>query len=338
MTDTLNRGRRNFLAIASGGGMLATLSPLGLAAARADIAAGRPERPLRAAFSNGGLQSTWCAQGKAAAEYWGKLFNVAVTWFDGELDAARQRAAIDLMASQKWDFVAIQANNTDTLTEPVQKMIDAGIPVITMDTRIASGNEVSVYSHLGADNEGMGASITQALVTKLGGRGKLIMTQGPLDHTGAQSRTRGFESVVRNYPDIEVLDTQPGDWDVAKVARLWEAYLDQYPLIDAAFFHSDDMALAAYDIMKARGRTSILIGGIDAMPPAIDAVFEGRMFATVRNPSGLIHGGAIIAGVAAATAADRGGVGVPGSIVTDGPVVTLEKADGMRWLQDQFLL
>ncbi|HEY0123776.1 MAG TPA: sugar ABC transporter substrate-binding protein [Rhizobium sp.] len=316
--------------------MLAALSPLGLDAARADVATGRPEKPLRAAFSNGGLQSTWCAQGKAAAEHWGKLFNVEVTWFDGELDAAKQRAAIVTMASEKWDFVAIQANNSGTLTEPVQKMIDAGIPVITMDTQIASGNEIRVYSHLGADNEGMGAAITQALVTKLGGKGKIIMTQGPLDHTGAQGRTRGFESVVKNYSDIEVLDTQPGDWDVAKVKQLWEAYLAKYPLIDAAFFHSDDMALAAYDVMKAQGRTSILIGGIDAMPPAIDAVFEGRMFATVRNPAGLIHGSAIIAGVAAATAVEGGG-GAPASVVTDGPVVTLEKADGMRWLQDQFL-
>jgi ribose transport system substrate-binding protein len=317
--------------------MLAALSPLGLDAARAD-AAGRSEKPLKAAFSNGGLQSTWCAQGKAAAEYWGKLLNVEVTWFDGELDAAKQRAAIDRMASQTWDFVAIQANNTGTLVEPVQKMIDAGIPVITMDTQIASGNEIGVYSHMGADNQGMGAAITQALVTKLGGRGKIIMTQGPLDHTGAQGRTRGFESVVKGYPGIEVLDTQPGDWDVAKVAKLWEDYLAKYPLIDAAFFHSDDMALAAYDVMKTHGRTSILIAGIDAMPPAIDAVFEGRMFATVRNPSCLIHGGAIIAGVAAVAAADKGSGGVPANVVTDGPVVTLEKADGMRWLQDQFLL
>ena len=52
--------------------------------------------------------------------------------------------------------------------------------------------------------------------------------------------------------------------------------------------------------MKAHGRTEILIGGVDAMPPAIQAVVEGRMHATVRNSSCRIHGGAIVAGVAAA--------------------------------------
>jgi ribose transport system substrate-binding protein len=317
---------------------MAALSAFAPSTAWAAVATGRSEKPLRAAFSNGGLQSTWCAQGKAAAEYWGKLLNVDVTWFDGQLDAAKQRAAIEAMAAQTWDFVAIQANNVGSVAKPVLKMVDAGIPVIAMDTQIAPESEVNIYTHLGADNEAMGAAITQALITKLGGRGKLIMTQGPLDHTGAQDRTKGFERVVRSYPDIEVLDTQPGDWDVAKVKRQWEAYLAKYPQIDAAFFHSDDMALAAYDVMKAHGRTSILIGGIDAMPPAIDAVFGGRMYATVRNPACLIHYGAIIAGIASVTAIGKGGGGVPRRVVTDGPVVTLEKAAGMRWLQDQFLM
>ena len=71
------------------------------------------------------------------------------------------------------------------------------------------------------------------------------------------------------------------------------------------------MALAAYNIMKARNRTNILIGGVDAMPPAIQAVSEGRMFATVRNPSCRIHGGAIVAGVAAVTAGEKSGQGIP---------------------------
>ena len=123
-----------------GGSAVATAAlfgGLGVSPTFAQEAAGRSEKPLKAAFSNAGLQATWCAQGKAAAEYWGKLFNVEVTWFDGQLDAVKQRAAIDNMASQEWDFVAIQAFGIGTLTAPVNKMIDAGIPVIDMDTLIA---------------------------------------------------------------------------------------------------------------------------------------------------------------------------------------------------------
>src|SRR6266513_2789389 len=313
-TNDFSKTRRDLLqAAATAGAATAILGGMGINPSLAAEAVGRSEKPLKAAFSNAGLQATWCAQGKQAAEFWGKLYNVEVTWFDGQLDAVKQRAAIDNMASQKWDFVAIQAFGIGTLTQPVQKMIDAGIPVIDMDTLIAPLDQINVHSFLAPDNEFMGASVTQG-------------------------RAKGFESVVKQYPGIEVLDTQPADWDVSKAARLWETYLTKYPQIDAAFFHNDDMALAAYNVMKARNRTNILIGGVDAMPPAIAAVTDGRMFATVRNPSCRIHGGAIIAGVAAVTAGEKAGSGIPKSIVTDGPVVTKENAAGMQWMEDHFLI
>jgi ribose transport system substrate-binding protein len=180
--------------------------------------------------------------------------------------------------------------------------------------------------------------VTQALVNQMGGKGKIIMTQGALGHTGAQGRARGFKSVVEKFPDIEVLDEQPADWDVTKVARIWETLLTKHPQIDAAFFHNDDMALAAHNVMKAKGREGILIGGVDAMPPAIKAVQDGVMFATVRNPSCRIHGGAIIAGVAAVVHGTKTGEGIPKHIITDGPVVTKANAPGMAWMEEQFLI
>ena len=337
--DKASTTRRDLLQLAAAGGAAAgLLGGMGLTTSALAAEMGRSEKPLKAAFSNAGLQATWCAQGKQAAEFWGKLFNVEVTWFDGQLDAVKQRAAIDNMASQKWDFVAIQAFGIGTLTQPVQKMIDAGTPVIDMDTLIAPLDQINVHSFLAPDNEFMGASVTQALCNAIGGKGKVIMTQGALGHTGAQGRAKGFNSVVKQFPNIEVLDTQPADWDVSKTARLWETYLTKYQQIDAAFFHNDDMALAAYNIMKARNRTNILIGGVDAMPPAIQAVSEGRMFATVRNPSCRIHGGAIVAGVAAVVGGEKSGQGIPKNVVTDGPVVTKTNAPGMQWMEDHFLI
>jgi len=333
--DLPRGGRRALLAAAAAAPLL------GGTATTAALAAemGRSEKPLRAAFSNAGLQATWCAQGKAAAEYWGKLYNVDVTWFDGELNATRQRAAIDNMASQRWDFVAIQAFGIGTLTAPVRRMIDAGIPVIDMDTLIAPLDQVNVHSFLAPDNEFMGASVTEALMQAIGGEGTIIMTQGALGHTGAQGRARGFDSVVKRYPKVEVLDTQPGDWDVTKVARIWDTHLTKFPKISAAYFHNDDMALAAYNVMRAKGRTDIKIGGCDAMPPALAAVQDGRMLATVRNPSCRIHGGAIMAGVAAVVAGEKTGAdGIPKSVITDGPVVTKANAGGMAWMQKHFLI
>jgi ribose transport system substrate-binding protein len=342
-SDARTANRRDFFRTAlASAGAAALFGGMGVNPALAAEMAketGRSEKPLKAAFSNAGLQATWCAQGKRAAEYWGKLFNVEVTWFDGELSAPKQRAAIDDMASQKWDFVAIQAFGIGTLTAPVNKMIGAGTPVIDLDTLIAPLDSINVHSFLAPDNEFMGASVTQALVDAMGGKGNIVMTQGALGHTGAQGRARGFNSVVKGHPNVNVLNTDPADWDVAKTARIWETLLTKYPQIDAAFFHNDDMALAAYNVMKRQNRTNILIGGVDAMPPALDAVLDGRMHATVRNPSCRIHGGAIIAGVAAVVGGEKTGEGgVPKHVITDGPVVTKANAPGMLWMEGHFLI
>jgi ribose transport system substrate-binding protein len=344
MTDTklVSEDRRKLMkAAAAGAGAVALFGGFGfnpLVAQALAKEAGRSEKPLKAAFSNAGLQATWCAQGKQAAEYWGKLFNVDVTWFDGQLDAVKQRAAIDDMASQKWDFVAMQAFGIGTLTAPVNKMIDAGIPVIDMDTLIAPLDTINVLTFLAPNNEFMGASVTQTLVDAINGEGTMVMTQGALGHTGAQGRAKGFHSVVSKFPKIQVLDEQPADWDVTKVARIWETLLTKYPKIDAAYFHNDDMALAAYKVMQAKGRTEIKIGGCDAMPPAIKAVEEGQMLATVRNPSCRIHGGAIVAGVQAVVNGAKTGTDIPKNIVTDGPVVTKLNAPGMLWMEEAFLI
>ena len=78
MTDISNlesQSRRNLIrAAATGAGAAALFGGFGfnpLIGAAMAKEAGKATRPLKAAFSNAGLQATWCAQGKQAAEYWG---------------------------------------------------------------------------------------------------------------------------------------------------------------------------------------------------------------------------------------------------------------------------
>jgi ribose transport system substrate-binding protein len=180
----------------------------------------------------------------------------------------------------------------------------------------------------------MGAAVTQVLMDQIGGEGIVVMTQGAQGHTGAQGRARGFWNIAKKYPKVEVVDSTPADWDVTKVASIWETLLTKFPKIDAAYFHNDDMALASYEVMKTHNRTSIKIGGCDAMPPALQAVIDGRMVATVRNPSCLIHGGAIIAGVAASVSGEKTCMGpgmIPKHVVTDGPIVTKTRPGWHGW-------
>src|SRR5262249_8625850 len=66
-------GRDFFRAAAASAGAAALMASMGVDPAKAAEMAKettRPDKPLKAAFSNAGLQATWCAQGKRAAEYW----------------------------------------------------------------------------------------------------------------------------------------------------------------------------------------------------------------------------------------------------------------------------
>jgi ribose transport system substrate-binding protein len=120
--------RRGFLRGGAAAGIAGLLAACGAAPNAAQNASGANAsyafgKPLKAAFSNAGLGATWCAQGKEAAERWGKWLGVEITWYDGGLSIDKQRKAIDEMATRQWDFVAIQAFGIDTLVDPVKQMI-----------------------------------------------------------------------------------------------------------------------------------------------------------------------------------------------------------------------
>ncbi len=144
--------------------------------------------------------------------------------------------------------------------------------------------------------------------------------------------------MVKKYPDIKVLDTQPADWDVTKVARIWETLLTKYPKINAAYFHNDDMALAAYNVMKRaqphrdpdrwratpcrrRSRRS----STAACSPRCAIRPAASMAARSSPASRRLRG-------------EKTGDGIPKNIIADGPVVTKANAEGMLWMESHFLI
>jgi ribose transport system substrate-binding protein len=330
-------GRRDIV----GGAALAALAFAACQRARPDGqqsatggAAGRYAfgKPLKAAFVNTGLSNTWPAQGKAASERWAKWFGIDVTWYDGGLSIDKQRKAVDDMAAKQWDYVAIQAFGIDTLVDPVKQMIKRGIPVVQMDTVIAK-EDPGILTFLEPDHAKMAEIVGTKLCQTIGGKGNIIMTQGALGHSGARLRGEGFKRALKQFPDVKLLAEDTADWDPNKAVKLWEDYLVKYPQIDAGFFHNDDMALAAGKVIKNAGR-NVVLGSIDAMPEAIEAVRDGRLLITVRNSTSRIHWGALVIGALAATGVKN----IPKYIHMDGPTITKDIAEGLAFMEDQLLL
>ncbi len=286
------------------------------------------ERPLRALFSNAGLQSTWCTLGKETAELWGKLLGVEVVWKDGEFDPAKQRERIELALDDDWSFCAFQAIGIDTLEGPVRRLKERGIPVISMDTQLVAPDRmrnVGVWMQVAPDQVFMGESSGRYLLEKIGGRGKVIHIGGLSAHSGAQGRRQGFEKVLGSYPDVEVVGggVRWCDWDKQKARDTFESLLQQSDEpIAGAFFHSDDMALACVPALRGTPHDKMVVTAVDGQREGLEGIRDGRLAATTVNPVCLIHMTALSLGQFIARNGEKLAE-LPQTIITPGPLVSL---------------
>ena len=169
-----------------------------------------------------------------------------------------------------------------------------------------------------------------------GRRGQVIHTQGQLAHTGAQGglrvSTRCWRITRKSRSSTRRLATGRS----SKVASLWQDLLQRYPNVKGGFFHSDDMALAARTVVEAPvSRIRCKLVGVDGLKNACEAILEDKLLASVINPSGRIHGGAIWAGYLTVSGTDMAEGDIPKFIRTDGGPILKNNAAGYIWLERQ---
>ncbi len=346
----MSASRREFLEALSLGsaaglglGMLGCAQPAnGPVGAGATAAVDPALRPLKAAFSNAGLQSSWCALGKQTAELWGRLLNVDITWFDGEMKAEKQRNKIDAIVDRDWDFCCFQAYQTDTLAEPTRRLKARNIPVISMDTLLVDMDQmrdVGVWTEVTPDHVNMAEMAVGYLMEKIGGKGKVIHIGGASGHSGAQGRAQGFDNIVKKFPDVEVVGggVRWCDWEKEKARNAFESLLQQETTpIAGAFFHSDDMALGSIPALKGTIHEKMLVAAADGQKEGLDAVKNGVLVATSVNPVCRIHRTSLFLGQFFARNKEKMEQ-APLEIITPGPLVTLDHPrvlEAMYYLAD----
>lgn len=330
------------------------IGSLGLAAGLAGCQGGGPAggssasgdpalRPLRACFSNSGLQSTWCALGKKTAELWGRLLNIEIEWVDGEFDPEKQRNKIDAIVHRDWDFCCFQAVQIDSLAAPVKQLKERNIPVISMDTLLVEMDQMrdtGVWCEVTPNHVEMAELSVGYLMQKLGGKGKVIHIGGLSAHSGAQGRRQGFENTVARFPEIEVVGggVRWCDWKKEKARNTFEALLQQETTpIAGAFFHSDDMALACVDAIQNTIHKDMVITAADGQREGLDAVKNGVLAATAVNPVCRIHRTALFIGQFIARNQESVEQ-VPLEVITPGPLVSRDDPNmlaAMYYLADE---
>jgi len=152
----------------------------------------------------------------------------------------------------------------------------AGIPVVTCEI----GNvekRPSVVCDVRQDLRAGATLVTEHLLQQMNERDTILHLAAP----DSRLRSEGFYAALAHTPAVRIVEAM-GDWMPQSSIAAIRAALTANPDIRAIFAHSDWMALDAVQVVEELGRTGhVLIGGVDAIPAALMAMYERKMSATV---------------------------------------------------------
>lgn len=220
---------------------------------------------------------------KEGAEAAASEHGVKIIVVDAQNDPAKQVSDIEDLVQQKVSMILVNPTDGSAIISAIEAANLANIPVITVD-RGAEGGEV--LSHVASDNVAGGNMAGEYILKLLNNTGKIVELQGIPGTSAARDRGEGFNQAIADA-DVEIVASQPADFDRSKGLTVMENILQANPEIDAVFAHNDEMALGALQAIEASGR-DIIVVGFDATDDAVKAVEDGLLAATVAQKPDLI--------------------------------------------------
>jgi len=202
----------------------------------------------------------------------------------------------------------VDPNNAPNITSIAELCEEAGVYWVSAWNTPEGINPMSYkywVAHQACDGVQQGYDLAVNIFDRFEepGKGKILVLEGMLANTANVERMEGLNKALEEYPDIEVLDDQAGDWDTKKALSITETWLAKYDDIDGIWCASDDMALGVVQALKAKGLDKqVLVTGNDGTTDAVNAVESGEITVTIAN-NGWLQGGY---GVAYAYAAKTG--------------------------------
>jgi ABC-type sugar transport system substrate-binding protein len=250
-------------------------------------AAARQDEQLQIVFSVPGLNFPFFVHMVNIAEEKAAELDVELIVQDGQDNSATQSANLESAIAQGVDGVVISPRDAQALAPAVQAVIDAGIPVVTIDRAVEG---VEILGHVGADNVRGGEKQGEYLMEILPEGGKIIELQGTVGASPAIDRSAGFNSVIADHPEYEIVFQQTAEFKRDLGLTVTEQALQANPDIDAIVAANDDMAFGAAEAVAGAG-LDVPIIGFDALPEALQAVQDGTLAATVEQfPGGQTSG------------------------------------------------
>lgn len=199
-------------------------------------------------------------------------------------DNVRQIQDIESLIKKKVDLLIVAPNEAEAITPVIEKVYDAGIPVILVDRKI---NSEKYTAYVGADNYEIGRRAGEYIADRLKGKRRVIEIAGLKGSTPAVERHRGMVEALKAAPDVQVIASVEAGWFQQKAGEVMDSLLDVYPQVDLVFAQNDRMAIGAYEKARQKKRAGqIAFVGVDAVTDGVESVAGGRLDATFIYPTG----------------------------------------------------
>ncbi len=202
---------------------------------------------------------------------------------DGQVSSPKQTADIEAALAKGVKGIVLSPNEVDAMAPVLQQAVDANVPVVTVDRRVAS--VPGILAHVGADNVKGGEAQGNLILKMFPNGATIINLQGQPGASPAIDRNKGLHNVLDKAGDkYKIVFEQTANFDRAKGLAVTESALAAMktpPQVIVAA--NDDMALGAMEAVKARNMSGIAIIGFDALPEALAQVRDGGLTATIEQ-------------------------------------------------------
>lgn len=196
---------------------------------------------------------------------------------DPALDVDKQIRQVEEMIEQKVEAIFINPVDWKEVGPALQEAVQAGIPVIVVDSEVFDESLASCT--VVSDNYQAGVQCARHLL-KHRREGKILL----LTHGAAKSgmdRIQGFKDTIEGHPQFSVLAEADCLGQLELAMPVTENLLKQYPRADVIMCLNDVAAMGAMAALKDAGLTGeIAVYGVDGSPDGKSMIAEGMMEAT----------------------------------------------------------
>ena len=203
----------------------------------------------------------WANQAKKDLEKAHPDLQVIVKTASGAPEQANQLQ--DLTTVNKINALVIFPFESASLTKPVAQVKSKGVYVTVVDRGLTDTSAQDAY--ISGDNTAFGKIPAEYLAKAMGGKGNLVALRG-IATTLDNERMDAFNSVLKNYPDMKLLDAKYANWNRDDAFKVMQDYLTRFKQIDAVWAADDDMMIGVLKAIDQAKRTDIKIvfGGAGA--------------------------------------------------------------------------